>query len=345
MLSMAQAPTTRLPPWSQRILDGSPLAPFWTGVLLALGFLSMFFAVELALGRFSEYDVGTYREDLRVAVVLCLLAAYLPTAWLYSVRSARRTVDELGPSLTRGGGTVGLEEAGRFDHAGLRMAGIVGVSLLLVAVLFVESGLSDLSALLAQMNLEGYLHRVLLVWIGWFCGRFTYAIWVESKRFSQIGQERVAIDLLDLSSVTPLIRFGLRQALVTIGAFSVLAMMFYDSEAAPNLIWFLLAVSLSILLLATVGLLIPVRGVHDAIAREKTRELARVRDQIRSARAGSATLPSLADWIAYHAFIASVREWPVDAPTLLRFALYLAIPLGSWLGGALVERLVDALLG
>jgi predicted MFS family arabinose efflux permease len=39
-----------------------------------------------------------------------------------------------------------------------------------------------------------------------------------------------------------------------------------------------------------------------------------------------------------------VREWPVDASTLTRFALYLAIPVGSWLGGALVERLVNALL-
>jgi predicted MFS family arabinose efflux permease len=28
-----------------------------------------------------------------------------------------------------------------------------------------------------------------------------------------------------------------------------------------------------------------------------------------------------------------------DAPTLTRFFLYIAIPLGSWIGGALVERL------
>jgi hypothetical protein len=38
-----------------------------------------------------------------------------------------------------------------------------------------------------------------------------------------------------------------------------------------------------------------------------------------------------------------VRERPIDAPTLRRFALYLAIPLGSWFGGALVERMVDTL--
>ena len=341
---MAQAPTARLPSWSQRILDGSPLSPFWIGVLLALGFLLVFFVLELALGRFAEYNVETYREDLRVAAVLCLLAAYLPVAWVYSVRSARRTADELAPSLTQGTGTVGLEEAGCFDRAGLRKAGVVGVALLLVAFVFAEVGLSNFSAL-GQMSPEAYFHRVLLVWIGWFGGRFAYAIWVESKRFSRIGRERMEIDLLDLASVEPLVRYGLRQALVTIGAFSVLALMFYDSEAAPNLIWFLLGASLSILLLATVGLLIPVRGVHDAIAREKTHELARVNDQIRRARAGSGALPSLADWIAYRSLIASVREWPVDAPTLRRFALYLAIPLGSWLGGALVERMVDALLG
>ena len=42
--------------------------------------------------------------------------------------------------------------------------------------------------------------------------------------------------------------------------------------------------------------------------------------------------------------IESVREWPFDAPTLTRFFLYVAIPLGSWIGGALVERLLGAAL-
>jgi hypothetical protein len=39
-----------------------------------------------------------------------------------------------------------------------------------------------------------------------------------------------------------------------------------------------------------------------------------------------------------------VREWPFDAPTLARFLLYVAIPLGSWIGGAPVERLLGAAL-
>jgi hypothetical protein len=340
---MTQTPTKRMTPWSERVLSGSSVSPFWTGVLLALGFVLIFAVFELIFGRFAEYDLESYREDVRVAFVLCLLAAYLPAAWLYSVRSARQTIIELAPFLTRADGAIDLDEAGFFDRTALRKAGIVTVVLLAVALVLSEST----SAKLADIRLlspEAYFHRAFLVWIGWCGGRSAYATWVEAKRFSQIGRDRVTIDLLDLDSVAPLIRYGLRQALVPIGAFSLLALMFYDSEAAPNLIWLLLACSASFLLLAAAVLLIPVRGVHDAIAREKRLELLRTNDQIRRARAGDGELPSLADWIAYRALIESVREWPIDAPTLRRFALYLAIPLASWFGGALVERMVDVLL-
>ncbi len=48
--------------------------------------------------------------------------------------------------------------------------------------------------------------------------------------------------------------------------------------------------------------------------------------------------------LAYKQFVESVREWPIDSSTLLRFALYLGLPIGSWLGGALVERLLDLVL-
>lgn len=51
-----------------------------------------------------------------------------------------------------------------------------------------------------------------------------------------------------------------------------------------------------------------------------------------------------ADLLAYRAYVESIREWPFDAPTLLRFALFVAIPVGSWLGGALVERWLTTLL-
>ena len=42
--------------------------------------------------------------------------------------------------------------------------------------------------------------------------------------------------------------------------------------------------------------------------------------------------------------VEAVHEWPFDAGALRRLAFYLLIPLLSWSGGALVERLIDAWL-
>ena len=60
--------------------------------------------------------------------------------------------------------------------------------------------------------------------------------------------------------------------------------------------------------------------------------------------AASDRQPPLPALLAWEARIESVREWPFDTPTLVRFALFLLIPLGSWLGGAVVERVVDLVL-
>jgi hypothetical protein len=104
--------------------------------------------------------------------------------------------------------------------------------------------------------------------------------------------------------------------------------------------------------LAVAAFFLPVRGLRRQIRARKAEELARVREEIHrnrelaaesgaeSAEAG-AKLPGL---LAYKHEIESVREWPFDAPTLTRFFLYVAIPIGSWIGGALVERLLGAAL-
>ena len=55
----------------------------------------------------------------------------------------------------------------------------------------------------------------------------------------------------------------------------------------------------------------------------------------------NARLPGL---IALERRIEQVREWPVDFGMVSRFALYLGIPLFSWVGGALVEKVVDVFL-
>jgi hypothetical protein len=53
----------------------------------------------------------------------------------------------------------------------------------------------------------------------------------------------------------------------------------------------------------------------------------------------------LADLISYRDLVDRAFEWPWDTPTLLRVALYMSLGVGSWLGGALVERALAIVLG
>jgi hypothetical protein len=102
--------------------------------------------------------------------------------------------------------------------------------------------------------------------------------------------------------------------------------------------------------MSTRGLLDPVTEIHRRLRAEKRAELARVRERIRSARAsaleqagaeGAARLPGL---LAYESRIERVNEWPFDAPTLIRFGALVVLAVGSWLGGAVVERLLGVAL-
>ena len=94
------------------------------------------------------------------------------------------------------------------------------------------------------------------------------------------------------------------------------------------------------------------RGSEGGIGEAKRAELGRVHAEIAndlsaieaSAIAKRAGDVSLGDLLAYRDFVHSVPEWPFTAPLRLRFLLYAAIPLGSWLGGALVERALDTAL-
>lgn len=118
-----------------------------------------------------------------------------------------------------------------------------------------------------------------------------------------------------------------------------------------DLTWFALIAAVAVAG-AVAALVLPVRGIHLRLRATKRAELERVHGALRgvpdalggSPIAGRAGGLGVADLLAYRSFVEGVREWPFDSPTLLRFALILGLPLGSWLGGALVERLLAAAL-
>ena len=149
----------------------------------------------------------------------------------------------------------------------------------------------------------------------------------------------------ELTGVAAFARGGLRSAFAWVLASSLVS-LFWLGPAAGNANTGIVFGSLAFV---TVGFFFTIYGVHQSIREAKRAALDGLTEDIR--RAGSALesgaprddAPALADLVAYQGFLERVPEWPLSAPSLVRGALIAALGVGSWLGGALVERLIDYL--
>ncbi len=169
-----------------------------------------------------------------------------------------------------------------------------------------------------------------------------------TRAYARLG-ERVEVDLFDQSILLVFARKGLRSVVVWVLISSVLSMFWVlDSAGQANI-----TLAIGMLVLVTVALVAPTRGVHLRIAAVKATELARVTEAIRSERAatleprradGPPEDARLGNLIQYLEFGESIREWPFDLSIVARSVLLLALGAGSWLGGAVVERLLGRAL-
>jgi hypothetical protein len=99
--------------------------------------------------------------------------------------------------------------------------------------------------------------------------------------------------------------------------------------------------------------LIPLYPLHWRIDEAKRAELAHVNAAIRreSDRRNVdhdgwvSPDASLTNLIVYKQQVERVNTWTFNTPTVLRFALYASLGIGSWLGAAFVERWLGTLLG
>jgi len=169
----------------------------------------------------------------------------------------------------------------------------------------------------------------------------------RTRLFSDMGKH-VRVRLLDRETLKPFARMGLRSAAYWLVGSSVASLLAIDSNV-PFVVYALVAATLSLGFLA---LLLPSWGIHQLLREAKRVELGWLRHEIEAARGvladpagnrldAAARLPAL---LAYESRVERVSAWPFDVPTLVRFGFFVLLGLGSWLGGALVERLVDSAL-
>ena len=102
--------------------------------------------------------------------------------------------------------------------------------------------------------------------------------------------------------------------------------------------------------LTVVVFTLPVRGIHERICIEKQAQLEKIRAEIRDEqgqlvdRRNASAGDRLSALLDLETRLERVRAWPYDASIWLKFGLYMLLGLGSWLGAATVERLLNSLL-
>jgi len=297
---------------------------------------------EGALARQSE---GLLR-DLRIAIVHCLLAGYLPAALFAVLRGARQTVLSLQDALE-----CSPEECRRLaDSLRLNPAGVAGFVVLGLALSFagpfIVPPVPETPWNPATWGPEVAWHRVLGPILGALGGVLAYSILSLSRRMSSLASDLSRIDLLHLSPLVPFTQQGLTNALLLVGFVSIGGLMLL-TETGFGLLALLSGGT--VLVAAGLALVLPLRGVHRRIREAKQSELAWVEARMRGLRAvvrgGTAGHDGqFADLVAYRDLIRDVAEWPIGAGGYARFAFYVLIPVISWAAAALVERAIDVLV-
>ncbi len=168
------------------------------------------------------------------------------------------------------------------------------------------------------------------------------ALMDNARRLADLARE-VPIHLLDPERLRPFASVAVLSTLALIGAQAAFPILIVVGDAS----WIafvpgLLATGIPMVLLAVW----PIWPLHVRLSAARRSLLGELNRRIASAPAPDPSHPDslarLAPLLSYRREILEVSEWPFDLGIMARLGLYLIIPPLTWVGAALIERLVDA---
>jgi hypothetical protein len=326
-------------------LEMSSIGLAGIGLAIAVGYLLLhvaFDAVFITIWGFPLGELPLWRSDQWwTDFVNAALIGYLPAAQAMARRDVARDLAKMRPRLR-----CNDAEFNELSDAATGPGGPIARALSLSG-LVLGAGLSFFDPSIAYRANVSPSDP----WFIWTLGRMILMLWLVSRfgvydfnltrLYRSLGRYSIRIDLLDIRSLAPFAKRGQRSALTWVIFSSIMSLFWLgDSAAQANLPGLVLILSMAAF--AFIG---PLAGLSQGIRVAKHAELERLRDQIRAARAETDTAvasPRLANLTGYYQLIDSASEWPIDAANLLKFIGYLLLGLGSWLGGAVVERILDS---
>ncbi|HEY8155730.1 MAG TPA: hypothetical protein VII72_16495 [Myxococcota bacterium] len=327
-------------PWSVRLFASAPVPPVVCSLLFCAA-IFLAYHVYCWLTNMAWDERLAEFQLLQVAMI-----AFTPAATVYALRGAERDLADLAPVLTpqADGAEAGIRSVFRVGRAALAIAGAAGFAISIGFVMSPGSWVGGRPALDHPVFVWAALRSVAM---GWLIARTVVIELAVAVGFAKLGRHGVAVDWLDQRPLAPFARKGLRSVLLLL-LFSFLFSLFLlepwgKTVAIPMLVFFPVV--------CVAALLLPVSGVHQQLAEAKRAELARVDAALRAEAeanlkpgAAPATGARLSNLVAWRGLVQAASTWPFDVGVWLRFAVYVSLGLGSWLGGALVERLIGAAL-
>ena len=328
-------------PWRVRVFNRVPLNLFALGISAALAFFVFFELFEiwdptLTMSR----DYWTWGEGvtqgLALDIDLSIAFGYLIAVPYFINQEAVRDYLNLRPALNC--------DDNEYANWLARVRNTARVSLYVAAA--VATAVSFLNFVDQGRWMGGEQMKTFLAIFVLF--RTIASLLISSFLFAAVAHRFADIELFNLERVMLFSQHALRGVLVLMLFIAFLSLLTvtmpllkFENEG--------LAILAAPSFTAAAIFLIPLYPLHRRIRAEKQRELERIGADIHRENerrvAGDGDWAALADMIVYKQEVERVSTWAFNTPMVLRFALYVSLGIGSWLGAALVERWLGTLIG
>jgi hypothetical protein len=347
-MSHAEIVSRRL--WSDWFFERVPLPPALFGALLSAALIVLLVLLAFATGafeRFAERGIAWWQDrDGRVSVLLTLLAGTFPAALRYHELGTRRNLEALAATNLWPGAPAALRSPTSGSPRSALRLGLAFMFLLPTVAIAIDRDVHRYFTR-SHWNLGVTWTWVMGTFVTFVAGILTYRVFFDARKFASLARSLPSVDLLDREALLPFARQGLRSAVPGMIFLTFFALNLGDAAFALASI----PLAVAVLVHNAANLLIPMRGVHERLVAAKHEELARVNAAIRGEPGALRGSPlggreqlGLADLLAWRAFVDAVPEWPIDLPTLGRFAAYVVLPLLGWVGAALVQHVLESAL-
>ena len=328
------------------------VSPLKGGIALCAGWIFLVVFVELLFGRlhvdrFRDPTSG-FSIEFTMALMLGVLTFYIFAAIAGHEERTRKTVAALRGMEELSGSDIDetVAHLGRYPLWRFLLVAISGFVIALLAPLAEFPIVGNYEAFNPLLwSPEVFVHRIVGPFLGAGLFLLLHAIVADSVRFWLLARKLRMIELSHIGRYAPFTEQGLSNAVIILGFVS----MFTFLAFADRYLFLVGSVILYGGVAALLGLFLPVLGLHGRIRDARNAEADWFRKQIPAARmrvkrGAPGAVHELAGLLACLRDTENVSAWPIAQGGLTRFGLFLLIPLGSWAGGALVERLIDSAL-